>query len=360
MRGVLLYNLSWRFLKMLAIVFFSVTAVAFMIDFFSFANRAGALPGYTFPAGLTLSALHMPSTVATIIPFVVQFASIGLLSKLAQSRELVIYRSSGLSAFQFVAPLCVIGLLFGLFSVCVLDPVTARSISLARAVEDRIGGVGAPASNAVPLWIAKSSGQELVVIGARRQRNGGLDLGDVTYLRFKSGQMAERIDAATASLVDDRLVFRNASQMTDERITREQVDQLSVPSTFSEEAFREQFGDVREITFFGLRRAIDNAHEAGHDALPLEIRFYSLMCLPLLLVAMVLISAPISIRFERSGQSAVMIGSTVLSGYAVYAIIVIVASLGSAGILSPVFAALVPVLIAIGVAVFWLLSAEDG
>jgi lipopolysaccharide export system permease protein len=361
MRGVLLVNLSWRFVKTLAVMLFAITAVAFLIDFFSITNRAGGLPGYTILAGLKLSAIHMPSTVEAVVPFVVQFAAIALLSRLAQTRELVIFRSAGLSAFQFIAPLCAISLLFGVFSICILDPIAARSISRGRAVEEVIVGYESRRpSGEMRLWMTNSVDSELVVIGARKQRNGGLDLSDVTYLRFDSGQMAERVDAATASQVDDRLVFHDASHVVEGQNRNELVNRLSISSPFSQEAFREQFGDPHEVGFFDLRHAIASAREAGYAALPLEIRFFTLLCLPLLLVAMVLISAPISIRFERTGQSAMMIGSTVLSGYAVYATTVIVTALGSGGILYPVLAALVPVLVVTGIGVFWVLSAEDG
>jgi lipopolysaccharide export system permease protein len=360
MRGTLLASLSWRFLKTLSAMLFAITAVAFLIDFCTFANRGSRLPAYSIPAGLTLSALHMPVTVEAVVPFIVQFASIALLSRLAQRRELVIFRSTGLSAFQIVAPLCAISLAFGILSVCVLDPLAAHSIALARSVEDRMGGAEAPpVLNDTPLWMANSEGDKLVVIGARKQRDGGLKLRDVTYLRFGSGAIAERIEATTAALVDRELVFTQANRFEDGR-SGEQLKRLSIVSPFNEQAFRKQFGDPREIGFFDLRGAVGSAREAGYAALPLELRFYSLLCLPLLLVAMVLISTPISIRFERQGQSSIMIASTVLSGYAVYAMTVIVSALSASGKLSPMLAALVPILIAGGVSTFWLLTAEDG
>jgi lipopolysaccharide export system permease protein len=362
MWGVFPRSLSWRFLKMIAVVFCAVTTVAFLVDFFEFARRAAGLPGYTIAMSLERSALRLPFTMEIAVPFVVQFAAIGLLSMAARRSEFVVLRGAGLSALQFIAPLCVISFVLGILVIVVLNPVAVRATSAAKLVEGRISGVESrPSFDQAPLWMARRVGDELVVIGARNQRNGGLDLQDVTYLRFNAaGGVAERVDAKAASFAGERLIFSNATRELDERKVREQVDRYSVPIQFSQETFREQFGDPNEITFFDLTRAISGADETGHAGNPLKIRFYSLLCLPFLLVGMVLLSTPISIRFERAGTSAVVMGSAVLLGFSLHAVSVIVKSLGSAGILQPFLAASIPALIATSGGMLWLLQTEDG
>lgn len=360
MRGVLLAHVSLRFAKMVAAMSFAVTAIALLIDFFSFASKAADLPGYTVAAGFALSALHMPSTMASVVPFVVQFATVALLTRLAATRELVVFRSVGISAVGFIVPLCVMSFLFGILAVGVLDPLAARCIPASRDMERKIGGIESQfAASASPLWMANRGPDGLVVIGAMNQRQRGLDLSGVTYLRFSADGIAERIEAREARIVHDQLEFRDAAHFEGRRLT-EQVDRLSIESPFTEAAFRSEFGDAREVSILALGGAIASARQAGHASLPLELRYYSLLTLPLLLATMVLISAPVSIRFERTGGSGVLVGSTILSGYAVYGVTVVTSGLALAGRLAPLLAVMVPIVIGAGVGIFWLLLAEDG
>jgi lipopolysaccharide export system permease protein len=82
--------------------------------------------------------------------------------------------------------------------------------------------------------------------------------------------------------------------------------------------------------------------------------------LPALLVAMALIAATVSMRFARMGQSATIILGGVLAGFLLYVVSVLVKAFGSAGIVPPVVAAWVPVLVAGFFGVTFLLYKEDG
>jgi lipopolysaccharide export system permease protein len=361
-RSLIYRTLSLRFAKMLATAFAVIAAVAFTVDFFDFARQTAGQPGYSVTLNFWRSMLKLPALMEQIMPFVVQFAAVGLLSMAARRHELVAFRGAGISAFQFIAPLCAVAGLLGICTMFALDPLAVKAKSSSKGIEAAVNGVQPDASfEQSPLWIARPQDEELVVIGAKGQRNGGLELLDVTYLRFSgSRKVLERIDANSAVLTDDHLVFRDAVRVDDEHNLKEEKSRFEMVSPFGADALRTQFGDARDIPFPELRHAIAAAGETGNNENPIRTRFYSLLLLPLFLMAMVLLSAPISIRFERTGQSAAMMGTTVLMGFVLYAAGTIFSSLGSAGVIAPSLSTTIPVFVLLGVGLFWLLVAEDG
>ena len=81
---------------------------------------------------------------------------------------------------------------------------------------------------------------------------------------------------------------------------------------------------------------------------------------PVLLVAMTLIAATVSMRFVRLGQSATLILGGILSGFLLYVVTTLVKAFGSSGIVPPVIAAWMPVVVAMFFGVTFLLYKEDG
>ena len=90
------------------------------------------------------------------------------------------------------------------------------------------------------------------------------------------------------------------------------------------------------------------------------MQFHSLVALPLLLVAMTLIAATVSMRFARMGQSATMILGGIFAGFLLYVVSVLVKAFGKAGFVPPVVAAWFPVVVAMFFGVTFLLYKEDG
>ena len=64
-------------------------------------------------------------------------------------------------------------------------------------------------------------------------------------------------------------------------------------------------------------------------------QFLSLIALPVLLVAMTLIAATVSMRFARLGQSVTMILSGVIAGFLLYVVSVLVKAFGTAELYRP-------------------------
>ncbi|WP_181165975.1 MULTISPECIES: LPS export ABC transporter permease LptG [unclassified Mesorhizobium] len=342
----------WFFLGLLALVF--------LIDFTELSGRTTGLPGFTYGTAMAISGLRMPMIMLQTVPFVGLFSAMATLVSLNRRYELVIARSAGVSAWQFLLPCCIGALLFGAVSVGIINPLAAHAFSLSEQIETelRSGKSNTVSADAAP-WIRQKTSSGDTIIGARAILGQGLEMSDaVFFILDQQGNIVERKDAARAYLRDgywelqDVKIFRNG--------TIQPVANDRVPTNLKPEFVQERLARPETIPFYDLPGKIEVARSFGLKANAFAMQFDSLVALPFLLVAMTLIAATVSMRFARMGQSATMILGGVVAGFLLYVVSVLVKAFGVAGFVPTAIAAWVPVVVAMFFGVTFLLYKEDG
>ncbi len=114
------------------------------------------------------------------------------------------------------------------------------------------------------------------------------------------------------------------------------------------------------VSFWDLPAAIDAATRVGFGADRYELQYQSLLARPLLLLAMVLIAASVSLRVFRFGGIGQTILGGVAAGFLLYVSTKLAEDLGEAGIVYPVIAAWFPAVVGALMGVLILLHREDG
>jgi len=114
------------------------------------------------------------------------------------------------------------------------------------------------------------------------------------------------------------------------------------------------------VPFWSLPGVAGRSELAGLDAHRYRLRFQTLLALPLLLVAMVLIAASFSLRFFRSGGAGALAAGGAAAGFVLYVATKIIGDLGGAGLLSAPVAAWSPAIIGCMLGTLALLNQEDG
>lgn len=341
--------------------FVGIFALIFLIDFTEFSSRTSGLPNFTFTAALAVSAFRVPMVMQQTVPFVALFSAMATLVSLNRKYELVIARSAGISAWQFLLPACVGALLFGIFTIGLLNPLAAHGFSRSEVLETNIrsGNSNTVSAFSAP-WIRQRTNNTDTIIGARAVLNQGLELADAVFFEIdENGDIVGRKDAARAYLRD------GFWELKDVRVTRdgagaESVAVDRVPTNLKPEFVQERLARPETIPFFDLPNKIEIARSFGLSANAFAMQFHSLVALPVLLVAMTLIAATVSMRFARMGQSATMILGGVLAGFLLYVVTVLVKAFGNAGFVPPFIAAWLPVVVAMFFGVTFLLYKEDG
>lgn len=350
-----------RYLVITMWFFVGIAALAFIIDFTEFTNRTSALPKYSAALALWASILRLPAIMQQTVPFIALFAAMSTLISLNRKYELVVTRSAGVSAWQFLLPPCLGAFLFGVATILIINPLAAAGFSRAEAIETewRLGQAAATRGSDTP-WLSQVTDEGLTIIGARSVLRQGAILAEPIFIRIgDNGGIEKRYDAIRAVLREGHwvLVGVNEVQTGKEPVYRKQV---RINTNLRKEFVAERLSPPETISFYDLPRTIRIAEGFGFSANSFRMHFQSLVALPALLVAMTLIAATVSLKFVRFGQSASMILGGIGAGFLLYVVSVLVKAFGSTGFVAPFIAAWFPVVIAAFFGVSFLLHKEDG
>ena len=341
--------------------FVGVAAIIFIVTFTEIGGQLGGAADNPTRAAFLIAALQTPMIMQQAVPFIGLVSGIVTLMALNRKYELVVARAAGISAWQFLTPICLGAFVYGLATLFILNPLASVGFERAQAMEVEVrSGAAAPTTPPASPWIKQRTEEGETIIGARTALQQGLELVEATFLRIgDDGEIDERIDAARAYLRQDHWEIAGAKRIR-AGAPPESVAQMRIATNLTPEFVLERLVRPEMIPIYQLPRKIAAARSFGLRADAFATHFHSLVALPALLVAMALIAATVSMRFARMGQSATIILGGVLAGFLLYVVSVLVKAFGSAGIVPPVVAAWVPVLVAGFFGVTFLLYKEDG
>jgi lipopolysaccharide export system permease protein len=356
--GTLGRYISLRFAQTIGAAFITVFGLIYLIDLVELIRRAG--DGASVGTGVLarLAFLRTPIIAEQVLPFAVLFGSLIAFLTLSRRLELVIARASGVSVWQFGFPALLVATLVGLVAMALYNPIAVSMKQRAAELEGRIfvRSATAPQNRFVrQLSIDGSS-----IIRAAWGAGDGSNLFNVTVFVFdRVGLFQERVEADSARLMRGFWQLENARIIT-VGIEPQRSDRYLLATNLTRDEVRQAFGSTENVTFWRLPATIRQLELAGLDATRYRLRWQGLMAKPLLLAAMVIVAASVSLRFFRFGGVAKLVLGGVLAGVLLYIASQIAEDLGVAGVLSAPVAAWLPATVGALLGVLVLLHQEDG
>jgi len=349
-----------QFAVLVIAIFLFFFLLVFVITYLEFFTRTLGAQDFDPTKVFLLTLYRVPSICEDILPFTTLFGAIAAFVLANRRLEVVIARAAGISAWQFLLPACIVGLLVGIFATTVYNPISTELRAVSDQIRTSITEKRSRRADAGPVWIRQAAEGRESIIGAMKSSDDGMTLSDVTAFVFdENGAFAERIDAATARYtpgewqIEDALVTRLEKQPRKEASYR-------LPTTLSPSQVRETFDNLDATSFWELPGLIDTARRAGLPSSRYELRYNTLLSRPIVLLAMVLIAAIVSLRFSRSREVGNMIMAGVGVGFMLYVVSKIAWDLGSGGIVPPPLAAWLPAIVTVLIGATALLHLEDG
>ncbi|MBB5073624.1 lipopolysaccharide export system permease protein [Bartonella callosciuri] len=351
-----------RYLKTTCYFFGGIFILALLIDFTENSSRLSHLTHYTIKDAFLISVLRIPFIMQQLIPFIALFSAMIMLISLNRKLELVVTRSIGISAWQFLMPACFGALLFGLFSIFLINPLAAWGFSQAEKIMTgwRNNSVLTALHNTHIPWLTQSTNSGRTTIGAKSITDQGLSLIDATFVQYNDNATVKSwINTKKATLTNGAWLLTNG---TIHKIGHppEKFTTFQIKTNLKPEFLTERLANPATIPFYQLPKKIMIARSFGYSANNFDMYLQSLIALPALLVAMTFIAATVSLNFTRFGQSGTLILGGVFAGFVLYVISVLVQAFGNAGYLPPIIAAWTPVVIALFLGISFLLHKEDG
>lgn len=361
MTGILNRYLIRQYAVWIIIVTGGFGLIATLGDFLEmlrFANRfeLGALAAFMF----TLQRL--PLIILDMLPFIFLFAAVFCLLRLSQAQELAVIRAAGLSVWQFLRPLLAFTFILATFIVCVIEPLGVymqarfdeRQVELTQVKPQLSVTAGG-------IWFREASQNNNYFI-----RADGLDPDNAKRLikvdisvMDAQGNFSHRLTAADAVLENGAFKLTDATRQSG--VNTEKLSGITeLPTQLDIDNLQAGFKSPRAVSIWQLPLYIDEAGAAGIDVTRHQARFQSLLALPILLLAMVMVAACFSLPTGRMFTTGQTLGLSVFCGFLLFLFNDFVGLMGELNILPAIMAGWMPAIIALLLSVSYLLSTEDG
>ncbi len=363
-------RLSWtlsiylgrQFLTSAGIALVGLGTLVFLFDVIELLRRAsGEDVGFGVIVGMSL--LQMPTLLQQVLPFAVLFGGMFAFARLTRTHELVVARAAGVSVWQFMMPAFLITLFFGTFVVAVFNPLAALMADRHELLDARYFQ-GRPTLLSVTrtgLWFRHATDEGHAVLHARAVSQQGVELQDVIIIDQigPNDTYAGRIDAEAAVLRDGYWDLTNATiSPADGQPERHETYQL--PTTLTLGQMQDSFASPETISFWSLPRFITLLTDSGFAAVKHRLHWHSILSIPLLLLAMVLIAATFSLRLTRRGGTGLLITGGILAGFLFFVLSDVVQAFGLSGKIPPVLAAWTPAGVSTLIGLSLMFHLEDG
>ena len=360
--GTLARYFGLRFLTAVLVVFVGIFALVTLVDYIEMMRRAGDIPNVSAVLVAKTSFYRVPQVVERILPFCILIGAMSCYLNLSRRLELVVARSAGLSAWQFVAPALLVAFVLGLAATAIYNPVSAILQERSKRFEAELFGHTASAlsRSGGTFWVGQRTDEGQAIINAVSSRDQGINLNGVSVFTFDTeGRFKQRIEARAAVLEPGVWVLRDARVYALAVLPVKQSEFL-LKTSLTPEQVRESFATPETVPFWELPQYIQIAEHAGLVAAGYRLQFQKLLARPFLLAAMVLLAAAVSLRFFRFGGVQKMVLSGVAAGFLLYVLSKVTEDLSKAELMHPVAAAWLPVLAGGVTGFIALLYQEDG
>ena len=352
---------AFRLLTMILVVYGVCVMIVFFIDFVEM-MREGAKVDASAGSITLLTLLRLPAYAELVLPFAVLIGSIGAFLMLSRSSELTIVRAAGVSVWGFLVPALFVGLMVGVFSTVIYNPLAAKAkIAAERMFAENFAAKGGARKDSDTVrWLRQDGPDGPSVIYARASFDRGRSLAGVTLLQFDPNKkFIERIEADKANLRQGYWELEAANVSSPGNLP--QVYKKYMVSTYlNENQIRQNVDTVESVSFWELPKFIEFAQKAGFDVTPYTLQFDQLLARPFLMVAMVLLAATCALRPFRFGKIQTMVITGLSGGFGVFVLIELSRKLGMSGYITTGVAAWAPIAIASLLALTVLLHQEDG
>jgi lipopolysaccharide export system permease protein len=356
------YYLARQFLVSTLMVLSIFVSLAFIFDLVELMRQVSGLSNVSIGVLVSMTGLKLPTLIIQMAPYTMLGGSMWTFLRLTRSNELVVARASGVSAWQFIAPALLVTVIIGVSMILILNPISASMLARYQQL-DATYLSGRPSLLAVSdsgIWLREATDTGQNVIHALRLSEEGRELEEVTIFAYLGNdKFSERIDAARARLGDG--VWRlSDAWMTGRGRAPVFHRELVLPTTLTTSQIQDSFAPPETMSVLELPHFIDVLEQAGFTATRHRLHFQTILAMPMLFCAMVLVAAGFSLRVTRQGGMSLMISGGMVMAFGLFLLSNIAVTLAVSGNLPVTVAAWAPASISILIGLAILFNLEDG
>jgi len=345
--SVLTRFLLRRFVTSFFLVMLTVCGIIFAV---TFVERLSSNP--TAYETLVDAWIRLLGYIPLFLPLAVFMGTLLAFYNLTKSSELIIISGGGLSQYQIARPFLIGAFLVGAIATTIVNPysvnLTTRNLTdrQLKLIDDAI-------------WLRETSDNGFLTaraMGLNATPDKNIVFKDMTvFLQDKNFKLIERVSMETATLSENGLDSEKA-QITDEngtiKNTKKHIDTKLTPQTVLD-----RYLQPDQISFWDLPHFIQKMNSIGVMTREHLVQFWTLLFLPLNMMAMVMLGIAFSQTKQRRNYSfGLKFSLGVITCFALYFLVNLFNALGKTGALPPILAIVAPQIIIIAGACMFITS----
>ncbi len=362
------------FFSQIMMIWCIISGLILLIDTLELLRRGSGKAGVSMGILFELALLKLPTMMQTVLPFAILIGCLLALSRLSRTSELVAARAAGISIWQLLNPALLLALGLGLFSVMVFNPVASVMLARFEKLEARYlsGQTSMLSLSGSGLWLRQADSSlppilnqkrlqaPEVMIHALRADQKDMQLFEAMFLLFdKESRFLMRLDAHNATLKSGYWDLQNVILNRQDSFPLKAAS-VRLNTNLTTYQIQNSFAPPDALSFWELPAFIHALEQAGFSATRHRLYWHSLLASPVLMLAMILISASFGLRPQRMGKTGMLLAFGVFTGFILYFMTDIIEAFGLSGTLPPPVAAWSPALISLLGGLLTLLHFEDG
>lgn len=339
-KRIIFFYLFRQHFKNAFLVLFAFGLIIFIGQFAELARRLGGSGNWSMADLLIISTYRVPILMQAVLPHIFIVSAALTLYRLSRHLELAAILQSGVSPWQLLLPVSACGLVFGVVYVGLLNPLAVMANSQAEGIRLAVTQSNRERTRSDETnELVTQDALGTTIIVANGSSSDGTTLYDTSFFRFDNGHdLVYRVDVSKALWSPDGWELVGGGSITEGGVTRPLIESKILASV-SAEMLREKFGNEHSVSVFALPGKIRMATALGVSPLKFRVQFQWLAALPLLLAAVALLSAAITMRPLLMQQWKGDIVYTIFASFSLYVATTVLGVLGSRGLLSPAMSA---------------------
>lgn len=330
---------SFAVLAMLAVVLMT-------LDLLGESGDILAVPGNGEPELWRYVSLRLPQIVATFLPFSVLLGTLVMLVTMNQHSEIVAMKAAGLSAHQILAPIMAAALGISALSFAFNERIVTRASATFDAWKAvRYGHIPRDSGIKTNVWVR--DGNDLVTAGIITGYGDAIKLQQVEIFNRINNRLVDIVTASNGRYDPQarNWILSHARRFDVNRGTQQDLGTIRAGRDIRPEQFTLAKVDADGLTFFDLRRAIADLHDAGRPTATLEASLWHKLSGPLSAILMPLLGSVAAFGLARSGHLFVRAVAGMALGFLYFVADNFALAMGNLGAYPPILAAWAPFLL---------------
>lgn len=274
-------------------------------------------------------------------PMAILLAVFLTLALLTRNNEIIAMKAAGISVYKIISPLlifsgCVVLVSFGNQELVL--PYTSQKAEYLENVKIK-QKKGPRLLKQDRFWYRS----EDIICNIELFEHASNTLHGITIYFFDQQLvLTRRLDAKRGKWIDNKWHFYNLvvrSFNPDGSITVETAEEKIVPLKETPDDFKVARREPEEMSFAELKDYINKIEKAGYQIPEYIPYLYAKLSFPFVSLIMPILAIPFALRIGKSGGMALGIGMSVIIGFIYFVFFNFSLSLGSGGLLHPLFSA---------------------